>query len=131
MGEGRGGAGGEVKKGIIRNQPVSSEKVERSKELRKTMTEAEQFFWNKVRNRKLSGLKFRRQQVIDGFIVDFYCDELGLCVEIDGGVHEDDEQKQYDKDRDEVLALRGLKVLRFSNDEVLGDWDGIVERLSI
>jgi very-short-patch-repair endonuclease len=93
------------------------------------MTEAEKVFWGMVRGRKMFGLKFRRQQVIDGFIVDFYCDSLGLCVEIDGSVHESEEQREYDRNRDEVLALRGLKVLRFSNDEVLGGEGFVEERL--
>jgi len=76
------------------------------------------------------GLKFRRQQIIDGFIVDFYCDSLGLCVEIDGGVHETEEQKNYDKLRDEALAIRSLKILRLKNEEVLGDKDLVIEKIA-
>ena len=106
-------------KGIIRNQRVTGQKVELSREFRKSMTEAEKGFWDMVRGRKMFGLKFRRQQVIDGFIIDFYCDSLGLCIEIDGGVHDEGEQEIYDKNRDEVLSLRGLKVIRFSNEDVL------------
>jgi len=82
-----------------------------------------------VRGKRLFGLKFRRQQVIDGFVVDFYCDSLELCVEIDGGVHDSEEQAAYDRNRDTVLALRGLKILRFSNEEVLFHRDAVVERL--
>jgi very-short-patch-repair endonuclease len=117
------------KKGIIRNQRVTSEKVERSRELRRDMTEAEKAFWEIVRGKKFHGLKFRRQQIIDGFIVDFYCDSLGLCVEIDGSIHDTEEQSEYDKNRDEVLALRGLKVLRFTNDELFNEPDVVVEKL--
>jgi very-short-patch-repair endonuclease len=117
-------------KSIARNQRVSSVKVERSRELRKDMTEAEKVFWEMVRDRRMSGLKCRRQQIIDGFIVDFYCDSLGLCVEIDGGVHETEEQKNYDKLRDEALAIRSLKILRLKNEEVLGDKDSVYQSIS-
>jgi very-short-patch-repair endonuclease len=117
------------KKGIIRNQRVTSKKVELSRELRRGITEAEKAFWEMVRGKKFHGLKFWRQQIIDGFIVDFYCDSLGLCVEIDGSVHDTEEQSEYDKERDEVLAQRGLKVLRFTNDVVLDDQDAVVEML--
>ena len=116
-------------RGIAQNQRVTSTKVERSRVLRNEITEAEKVFWNMVRNRKLFGLKFRRQQIIDGFIVDFYCDSLGLCVEIDGGVHDTVEQREYDRLRDEVLALRKLKILRFKNEEVLQDEDVIRARI--
>jgi len=94
------------------------------------MTEAEKVFWEMVRDRRMFGLKFRRQQIIDGFIVDFYCDSLGLCVEIDGGVHETEEQKNYDKLRDEALAIRSLKILRLKNEEVLGDKDLVIEKIA-
>jgi very-short-patch-repair endonuclease len=93
------------------------------------MTEAEKAFWEMVRGKKFHGLKFRRQQIIDGFIVDFYCDSLGLCVEIDGSIHDTEEQFEYDKNRDEVLALRGLKVLRLTNDELFNEPDVVVEKL--
>ena len=75
------------------------------------------------------GLKFRRQQVIDGFIVDFYCDSLGLCVEIDGDIHDVEDQKEYDRLRSDVLELRKLKVLRFRNEEVMSDEESVRERI--
>jgi len=118
-----------TKKGIIKNQQVTPAKIDRSRELRATMTPAEREFWDMVRNRRMCGLKFRRQQIIDGFIVDFYCDSLGLCVEIDGGVHDYGERKEYDQNRDEALCRRVLKILRFTNDEVLKNRDYVVERL--
>ncbi len=118
-----------TKKGIIKNQQVTYAKVARSRELRATMTPAEREFWDMVRNRRMYGLKFRRQQIIDGVIVDFYCDSLGLCVEIDGGVHDSGERKDYDRNRDETLCRRGLKILRFTNDDVFNNRDYIIERL--
>ncbi len=114
-----------AEKSITRNQRVSSVKVELSRELRKGMTEAENVFWDMVRDRRMFGLKFRRQQIIDGFIVDFYCDSLGLCIEIDGGVHDTDKQQEYDRLRSEALELRKLKIMRFRNEEVLNDIDSV------
>jgi len=114
-----------TEKSIVRNQKVSPVKVEQSRNFRTEQTPAEKEFWEMVRNKKLQGLKFRRQQIIDGFIVDFYCDKIGLCVEIDGSVHETKEQRKYDKLRDEAIALRGLKILRINNNDVLYNKDKI------
>jgi len=66
----------------------------------------------------MSGLKFRRQQVVDGFIVDFFCAEHQLVIEIDGGVHYDPEVAEYDRAREVMLRQRGLVVVRLGNDEV-------------
>ena len=74
---------------IIVGQAVDSVKVERSKELRKEMTPAEKILWGQLRGRRLRGLHFRRQQVIEGFIVDFYCHAAGIVVEVDGPIHEE------------------------------------------
>ena len=114
-------------KAIARNQKVRPVKVEQSRNLRTEQTPAENEFWDMVRKKKMHGLKFRRQQVIDGFIVDFYCGSIGLCVEIDGSVHNTVDQKKYDQLRDEAIALRGLSILRISNDDVLYNKDKVVE----
>lgn len=74
-------------KNIIPGQMVTKEKLERSRELRREMTPAEKHLWHEVRNKKL-GVHFRRQQVIDGFIVDFYCHHAALVVEVDGDIHD-------------------------------------------
>ena len=118
------------KTGIIRTQKVAKRKIELSREMRKNMTSAEKLLWNKVRNRKLMNMKFRRQQVIDGVVVDFYCDELKLCVEIDGEIHNTEENRYYDEQREEILRSRGLNVLRFSNDEVLKDINSVLKRIA-
>src|SRR5258706_6976758 len=97
----------DTKHGLIKKQAVTPEKRERSRELRQTMTEAEHLLWEQLRGGRLGGLKFRRQQVIDGFIVDFYCHRAGLVVEVDGAIHQ--QQQQYDLERDQVLSGRGLK----------------------
>jgi len=80
------------------------------------MTPAEGDLWQEIRGGKLGGLKFRRQQVIGGYIADFYCDSIGLVIELDGPIH--DEQIEYDQAREEAIELHGLRILRFSNDQV-------------
>jgi very-short-patch-repair endonuclease len=87
-------------KNIVTEQPVSKEKLERAKELRREMTPAEKLLWQEVRANRL-GVRFRRQQVIQGFIVDFYCHRTGLVVEVDGDFH--DLQKEEDERREKVL----------------------------
>ncbi len=91
------------------------------------MTLAEKAFWNMVRQNQIEGLHFRRQQVIHGFIADFYCNEIGLVIEIDGGIHE--QQKDYDKLRDHIITAYGVKVIRFTNEEVLDKSDWVAKRL--
>ncbi len=98
---------------LVAGQFVAEEKREFARQLRREMTPAERALWAFLRNRKLAGFKFRRQQVIDGFIADFYCAEAGLVIELDGRVH--DNQAEYDANRDRVLAERRLTVLRIPN----------------
>ena len=81
--------------GLIRLQKVTTEKLKLAKWMRSHMTLAEKCFWNGVKTDKFMGLHFRRQQIIHGFIADFYCEDLNLVVEVDGGIHE--QQKDYDK----------------------------------
>ena len=98
-----------------------------ARELRHEMTPTEKHFWYFVRRRKYPGYRFRRQQIIDGFIVDFYCSKLNVVIELDGPVHAG--QEDYDEARDEVLKRRGLQVLRFSNDEVMRGVEGVVRKI--
>ncbi len=76
------------KKNIVTGQRVKKEKLERAKELRRNMTPAERRLWNELRANRLGGWHFRRQQIIDGFIVDFYCHKAGLIIEVDGPIHD-------------------------------------------
>ena len=94
------------------------------------MTPAESVFWEMVRRRKMFNLKFRRQQVIEGFIADFFCDELKLVVEIDGDVHNNPVIVEQDKLRTMVFENRGLTVLRFSNSEVFESPEIIRDKLN-
>jgi len=107
--------------GVVKLQKVNKSKVRRSRELRQNMTEAEKVLWKHLRNRNLCGLKFRRQQIIDGFIADFFCEKLKLCVEIDGPVHDESAQKETDMHRTSVFKDRGIQVLRLKNEQVLND----------
>jgi very-short-patch-repair endonuclease len=87
--------------------------------LRREMTPEEQKLWFYLRNNKLNGLHFRKQQVIEGFIADFYCHSVGVVVEVDGKIHE--QQKEYDAKRDRIFSARGLRVIRIRNEEIVND----------
>jgi very-short-patch-repair endonuclease len=113
-------------KNIIPGQHVTKEKLERAKELRREMTPAEKLLWQEVRAKKL-GVRFRRQQIIQGFIVDFYCHKSALVVEVDGDIH--DLQQEEDARREKVLSAMGLRVVRFGNDEVMKDLSAVVGKI--
>nr|WP_230966578.1 endonuclease domain-containing protein [Nostoc commune] len=88
-------------------------------------TPAEKLLWQKLRDKQLLGFKFRRQQTIDRFIVDFYCNEARLVVEVDGEIH--DYTQQEDAIRQEFLESLGLKVVRFRNEDVLERMEGVLQ----
>ncbi|MCM8816529.1 MAG: endonuclease domain-containing protein [Candidatus Omnitrophica bacterium] len=100
-----------------------------SRKLRKNMTDAERFFWSKVRNKQLQGYQFYRQRPIGKFIVDFYCPKAKLVVEIDGGQHYSDDGIKMDKTRDKFLAGYGLRILRFSDREIFENIEGVIEKV--
>ncbi len=103
------------KRNIVRGQSVSAEKVAKAKELRRNMTNAEKILWQQVRASKL-GWHFRRQQIIHGFIVDFYCHQKSLIIEVDGEIHQ--HQIEEDRQRENALKEYGFKIIRFQNHEV-------------
>jgi adenine-specific DNA methylase/very-short-patch-repair endonuclease len=111
------GEGG--RKGVVRGQRVDPKKLELARKFRKEPTEAEARAWELLRNRKIHGLKFRRQQIIEGLVVDFYCAEKRLAIELDGGIH--DSQQEYDAARTEVLEGMGINVIRIRNEDVTLD----------
>ena len=90
-----------------------------SKSLRQGQTKAEARLWKYVRNRKIAGKKIRRQHPVGSYIVDFYCHECLLVIEVDGFVHLVDDNPQYDAEREKQLENLGLRVIRFTNDQVL------------
>jgi len=113
-------------KNIVTKQRVTKEKLQRAKELRREMTPAEKILWQEVRAKKL-GVRFRRQQVIAGFIVDFYCHKSALVVEVDGDIH--DLHQEEDARREKVLSALGLRIVRFRNDEVVRNLSAVVGRI--
>ena len=92
------------------------------------MTLAERKLWTHLRKR-ITGMKFRRQHPVSKFIADFYCHDARLIIEVDGGYHDDPEQKEYDKRRQAELEDLGLLVVRFRNEEVEKDVEGVVEKI--
>ncbi len=92
------------------------EKQARAAQMRQEMTPSEQRLWERLRANRLSGLAFRRQQVIGGFIDDFYCRSARLVIECDGQVH--GAQADYDRERDRLIAAYNLRILRFTNDQI-------------
>ena len=97
--------------------------------LRKNMTLAELILWKKLKDKKIFKSKFRRQHPVDIFIVDFYCHEYRLVIEIDGEIHNNEETKEYDLGRTAELKKYGISVLRFTNDEVIYNLDYVVTRI--
>ncbi|MBL8090895.1 MAG: DUF559 domain-containing protein [Anaerolineales bacterium] len=117
-------------KNIVQGQPVTKEKLERAKALRREMTPTEKILWNEIRANKL-GVHFRRQQIIAGFIVDFYCHQADLVIEVDGSVHDGQEQKENDIEREKVLKEMGLRVIRFKNYEIEKNLQGVVGKIKL
>ena len=100
-----------------------------ARKLRKTSTRSEQILWQALRNRQLNGLKFLRQHPIGPSIVDFYCHEKRLAVEIDGPVHSKQEVAQRDQARQELIEEYGIRFFRCSSSEVERELAGVLERI--
>jgi very-short-patch-repair endonuclease len=100
----------------------------RARKLRENQTDVENRLWAQLRSRQFGGVKFRRQHPIGPFIVDFCCVERGLVVELDGGQHA--QRSDMDERRTGVLERFGYRVLRFWDNEVLSNLDGVLERIS-
>ena len=107
---------------------MRSELTDLARNLRKRSTDAERLLWRHLRARQLDGLKFRRQQPIGNYIVDFACLERGVVIELDGGQHASEVQK--DRKRDRWFEVEGFTVLRFWDNEVLTNTDGVLEVVS-
>ena len=100
-----------------------------ARQLRQSQTETEELLWNALRDRGLSGLKFRRQHAIEAYVVDFYCAELSLAVEIDGSVHDDVEQQARDSDRQHYLGGKGVRFVRVRASEVERNFGAVLNEL--
>ena len=115
-------------KHIITEQHLSPEMKARAKELRRQMTPSEIKLWDRLRANRLEGFHFRRQQIIDGYIVVFYCHSVGLVIEVDGDIHLG--QADYDRQRDSHLGEMGLTVLRFSNSDIELNLEAVLSSIS-
>ena len=102
---------------------------EKAKSLRDNMTSAELGLWELLKGKQILGLRFRAQHPIDIFIADFYCHSLKLVIEVDGGIHKLPEQKEYDIGREAELDHWGIKVVRFSNEEIKNEPNHVLKEI--
>ena len=107
------------------NQSLKS----RRRELRENQTDAEKKLWEFLRGRRFQGLKFHRQFSIGAYILDFYCPQLRFGIELDGNQHNESETKIYDKDREEILQVSNINVIRFWNDEIENNVEKVLEKI--
>jgi very-short-patch-repair endonuclease len=112
-----------------RKPPLDKNTLTFARNLRQQSTDAEQLLWSLLRNRRLAGYKFRRQHPIAPYVLDFYCDDAKLAIELDGGQHNTDETRLHDEIRLKFLAEHGIRVLRFWNHEVLTETDATLEAI--
>jgi len=97
--------------------------------LRRDLTDAESKLWQDLRGRRLQGYKFRRQHPIDDYVADFACIPAKLVIEIDGATHSTEEELTHDARRTEVMKILGWRLIRFTNEDVYEDVDGVVEAI--
>ena len=127
LGEGERGS----LKGRIRTHRTSDRGVKTfAKQLRADRTEAEALLWERLRRKALGGFRFRQQHPIGTYIADFYCNEAGLVVELDGSYHFSTEQIERDRMRDEAMRAHGLRILRISNDEVIENIETTLSKIN-
>jgi len=108
---------------------TKSEKIYLARELRKNQTKTEQIIWEELRNRKFLNLKFKRQHLIEGYIVDFYCPKLKLAIEIDGLIHL--KRIKEDKLRQKDIEAKGVRFIRFKNKEVQNNLKLVLKKLKV
>lgn len=113
---------------MIERFNVATMKLLRRK-LRNSMTPAETILWTQIRRKQLSGYQFKRQYSIDRYIVDFYCPQLKLVIEVDGDSHCSESARRYDAAREKEIAAHGIKILRFTNNDVYSNLKGVVEAI--
>ena len=118
------------------NKPVfnfyfgaSQDIIAKARVLRKSMTQAETILWAHLRRKEMEGFRFRRQHPADRFILDFYCHPLRLAIEVDGDVHDQPDQVEYDEGRTTELERLGITVIRFRNEEILYNLDFVLDTI--
>jgi very-short-patch-repair endonuclease len=117
-----------MSRNIAIGQQVSQTMWQTAKQLRRRMTPEEKIIWQHLRAKRLGGFRFRRQQIIGRYVVDFYCHAAGLVVELDGAAHA--YQVEQDRERDAFLSGRGLRVLRFKNEQVREDLPRVLAQIA-
>ena len=108
---------------------MADDLIQNARNLRKNATEAEKLLWSRLRNRQLSDLKFKRQHTFPPYILDFFCEQHKLGIELDGGQHNDPVWQMSDHQRTLFLEGKGITVLRFWNNDVLGNIEGVTEEI--
>ena len=102
--------------------------IKLAQEMRRNMTPCEKILWDRIKEKKLNGCRFRRQHPVCRYILDFYCHEKRLAVEVDGDTHK--ERKDYDEYRDQFLENAGIKTIRITNEDVLNNIDLVIKRIA-
>ena len=113
----------------IRVMDVPKITIQRARELRRALTLPEVILWQALRGRRLDGIRFRRQHPVGPYILDFYCEDAKLAVEVDGSGHEHPDQGRHDDRRTEWLNRQGIAVMRMAARDVLGNLEGVLTRL--
>ena len=101
---------------------------ERAKELRRNLTQAEMVLWGYLKTNPL-GYKFRRQHPFFNYIADFFCYKLRLIIEVDGSIHNKEDVKKYDEEREKIIKSEGLKLIRFTNEEVMQQMEAVIIKI--
>jgi very-short-patch-repair endonuclease len=117
-----------MKRSMHSFQGITDGKYREARRLRREMTDSERLLWARLRRNQINGLHFRRQHVISGFIVDFYCIKAKLAMEVDGGIH--NLQSQQDTIRDDILNSHGIRVKRATNDRVVSSINDVILEIS-
>jgi very-short-patch-repair endonuclease len=113
---------------VGKKQYPSKHMIRRARGLRQAGTAPEQLLWTALRNEQIGGLKFRRQQAVGPYVVDFYCHSVKLAVEVDGMSHDD--KIVQDAEKTKYLDARGVQVLRVTNDDVMGDLEAVARKIA-
>ncbi len=111
----------------MRGRKIKRENIEKCRRLRRDQTEVEKKLWSILRSRQVDGVKFRRQFSIGNYVLDFYAPQCGLGIEADGGQHYIDRGKEKDEIRAKELSRSGVELLRFSDHEILTNFEGVSE----
>jgi very-short-patch-repair endonuclease len=106
------------------------EMTDRARQLRHNLTDVERKLWYRLRRDQLNGLNFRRQHPVGPYVLDFYCPALRLAIELDGGQHNIDRQRRKDDRRTRWLGANGIKLVRFWNNDVTGNLQGVLEEIA-